>query len=107
MHFEPESKGGSWIQLSGSAERLPIEFVNQEYFRLPIRQHHEPKLSVRQMQEVNFRTHVVSAHLHHRILAETKKRQLVRNMAYYPNVNFGTDETCITQKGAESTICRQ
>ena len=102
VHFEPESKGGSWIQLSGSAERLPIEFVNQEYFRLPIRQHHEPKLSVRQMQEVNFRTHVVSAHLHHRILAETKKRQLVRNMAYYPNVNFGTDETCITQKGQKA-----
>lgn len=102
VHFEQESAGGSWIQLSGSAERIPIEFVNQEYFRLVVKQQNETRLSTRQMQEVNFRTHVVTAHLHHRILAETKRRNLVRNMQYYPSVEFGTDETCLTQKGQKA-----
>ena len=102
VHFEQEASGGSWIQLSGSAQRIPIEFVNQQYFRLVQKLHAEPKMSVRQMQEVNFRTHVITAHLHHRILAETKRRKMVRNMPYYPTVEFGTDETCLTQKGQKA-----
>ena len=107
VHFEQDDDGGSWLQLHGSCERVPIEFVNSEYFRLQMKRNITEKLTTRQKMEVNFETHCKMAHLNDRILSETARRKMVRNFQYYPNIKFGTDDTCLTKKGQKAPFPKE
>ena len=101
IHFAPELDGGSWVQLKNSEERLPV-VVEERSFVLPLTVIGEAKTSLKQKQEINFETHVKMGHLGHRVLAETQRRKMVRNMEYYPNVEFGHDTVCLSKKGQKA-----
>ncbi len=102
VHFANDLDGGSWIQFNESNERIPIQFIDQKYFRLNIKLFKERKFSLRQKQEVNLETVIKYAHRSDRILAETKKRKLVRNFPFFPDVPTFKTETSLTQDGQKA-----
>ena len=99
VRFARPEKGGSKIRLKDSEEWIPMEFVNDKYFRVKIDMDPVTKLSLRQMQEQNFYTHCLAAHLDNKILDQTARNNLVRNFVWNAGVSFGTDETCLKVKG--------
>jgi len=99
VRFCKPEKGIMGIQLDGSEEWIPIEFVNDKYFRVLIDVNDNKQLSNRQKQEANFRTSCLAASLDPRILRETATRGIVRNFEYFPEVSHGTDETSLLVKG--------
>ena len=107
LHFQAEIDGGSWLQFHGSCERVPIEFTDNNQFRIILKRDKQERLSTRQKQEVNFKTHCKSTHIDHRILSETVRRKLVRNFEYFPDVDFGTDETCLEMKGQKAPFPKE
>ena len=51
---------------------------------------------------VNLETSIKFAHTSDRILEETKRRKLVRNMEYFPGVKFQSTETALSQNGQKA-----
>ena len=99
VKFCKPEKGSMGIQLDGSLEWIPMEFVDDKYFAVQIDVSDRLSLSIRQKQEQNFRTSCLTSSLDQRILAETARRNLVRNFKYHPEVTHGTDETSLQVKG--------
>ena len=84
MAFHQPKNGGIWLQLKDSNEQIPVEFVDGTHFRLLLHADTGKQLSMRQKQEANYRTHVLTANLDERYLSETKRRNLVRNFDFHP-----------------------
>ena len=97
VRFAQPEKGGCKLRLHNSEEWIPIEFVDDKYFRIVLHIDDTVQLSSRQKQEHNFHLHCLAGHLDKKMLQGTDG--LVRNFVYYKGADFGTDETCLTQKG--------
>ena len=99
VQFAEPGLGGSFIQLKNSEERIPIEFVDEKYFRVLIDIDDTVRLSYRQKQEVNFRTSCLAAGVSDRILAQTQRLGIARNFKFHTDVTHGADETSLLVNG--------
>ena len=99
VQFAEPALGGSFIKLKHSEEKIPIEFVNDKYFRVMMNIDNSPALSYRQKQESNFYTSCVAAGVSGRILAQTKRLGIARNFNFHTDVNFGADEASLLVNG--------
>jgi hypothetical protein len=104
VHFEADSAGGSYLQLKDSCERIPIDFVDQKYFRLMLSNDKQQNVSLRQKMSTNLETHIKYAGLSGRILEETKRRGIVRNFEYFSGVKFESTETGLAHNGQKGSF---
>ena len=81
VHFAADSDGGSYLQMKDSNERIPIDFVDQKYFRILTKNDRLDVVSLKQKMAINLETQIKYAHLSGRILEETKRRNIVRNFS--------------------------
>ena len=91
--------GGSWMQLPGHAERIPIHRVG-DALHVMFGMDKIEKLNLNQINERNHFLHRCCAHFGDEVIAETKKRGMVRNFDYTPSLDAPgcRCKTCLATK---------
>jgi len=103
VHYAPESDGGSWLQFKNSEERLKIDLVGNK-FMLQFKHTKQRIMSLQQRRDLNHTSLRQACHFGHRILSETKRRGLVKNLDYFPDVEPGQDVVDLFMKGQRAGV---
>ena len=100
--------GGSWMQLPGHAERIPIHRVG-DALHVMFGMDKIEKLNLNQINERNHFLHRCCAHFGDEVIAETKKRGMVRNFDYTPSLDAPgcRCKTCLATKAERAPFPKE